>query len=399
MTRTCSSRRSRRRSGSKSEPGRDLVESRRRAPAREARAAARSTTPSTCCPRSRDEIAASPRHRRARRCSSRAVSGCSSRASTCIRCRRSRTRTASSSSSPGRGHSAPTSSASRGGRRALCAPRQPAAGARARRRAHGRLLPGAAPRAPLAAARPAQGGPRRRSAPADAAGDDRVVVRPARAGGAARSSARSPCSPAAARTRRPRPSATPTRTRFSRCSTRACFGVARSGRPRYWMLETIRELAAERLAADGEDAAASAHDTPSTTSPSRSRPTSRRTSRARCGTTSSSRSATTCGRRSPGRSTTASGSSGSSSSSRSRTTGRRTPAGGRGVGARRCWRALRRCRRASAFRALRVQGGHGEHPRRSPSSPSSTWEEALAHRPRELGDELGVAILLHRLAT
>ena len=38
----------------------------------------------------------------------------------------------------------------------------------------------AAPRAAVAAARPAQGGPRRRSAPADAACDDRVVPRPAR---------------------------------------------------------------------------------------------------------------------------------------------------------------------------------------------------------------------------
>ena len=44
-------------------------------------------------------------HRRARRCSSRAASGSSSRASTCTRCRASTTRTESSCSSPARGRS------------------------------------------------------------------------------------------------------------------------------------------------------------------------------------------------------------------------------------------------------------------------------------------------------
>ena len=71
------------------------------------------------------------------------------------------------------------------GGRALLAPGQPSAGARARRRPDRRLLAGAARRSTGAAARPAQGGPGRRSAAADAPGDDRVVVRPARSRGAA----------------------------------------------------------------------------------------------------------------------------------------------------------------------------------------------------------------------
>ena len=73
----------------------------------------------------------------------------------------------------------------------------------------------------VAAARPAQGRPRRRPAPADAAGDDRVVATtcsPTRSSG---SSPGSPSSPAAARSRRPRRSRTPTSTRSSRSSTRA----------------------------------------------------------------------------------------------------------------------------------------------------------------------------------
>ena len=76
-------------------------------------------------------------------------------------------------------------SASRVRGRALFAPGQSAACARARSRPLGRVLPGAARGAALPASRLAQGGPRRRSASADAARDDRVVVRLARAGGAA----------------------------------------------------------------------------------------------------------------------------------------------------------------------------------------------------------------------
>jgi hypothetical protein len=60
--------------------------------------------------------------------------------------------------------------------------RQPPARHRARRREGARALAEADRGAAFAAARPAQGRARCRSAPADAARDDRVVVRPARAG-------------------------------------------------------------------------------------------------------------------------------------------------------------------------------------------------------------------------
>ena len=64
------------------------------------------------------------------------------------------------------------------------------------------------------------------------------------------SSRGSPSSPAAARSRRPRRSATPTSTRSSRSSTRASSALREGGR--FWMLETIREYAAERLEESGE---------------------------------------------------------------------------------------------------------------------------------------------------
>ena len=68
----------------------------------------------------------------------------------------------------------PTFTAELGGRRALHATRRASARDRARRRPHGRLLDRAAARATVAASRPAQGRSRRRSPPADAAGDDRM---------------------------------------------------------------------------------------------------------------------------------------------------------------------------------------------------------------------------------
>ena len=82
-----------------------------------------------------------------------------------------------------------------------------------------------------AAPRPAQGLSRRRSTAADAARDDRVVVRPPLRRRAARSSAASPSSRAAAPTRLPRRSPRPTPTPCSRCSTRASCASAthRSG--------------------------------------------------------------------------------------------------------------------------------------------------------------------------
>ena len=74
----------------------------------------------------------------------------------------------------------PSLQTSPAGRRALRAPGQPAARARARGGTYGRLLAGAAPRAAVPETRPAQGGTRRRPAPANAPRDDRVVIRPAR---------------------------------------------------------------------------------------------------------------------------------------------------------------------------------------------------------------------------
>ena len=68
------------------------------------------------------------------------------------------------------------------------------------------------------------------------------------------------------------------------------------GQTRYWMLESIRELAAERLAAAGEDVELQAPARRALPRTSRGRPTSRRTSRGRSVTTSSSPSATTCAR-------------------------------------------------------------------------------------------------------
>ncbi len=129
--------------------------------------------------------------------------------------------------------------------RELCrAPRQPAAGGRAGGRAGERALAGADPRAALAAPRPAQGRARRRSPPADAAGDDRVELRPVSTTRSSASSRASPCSRGG-------------------CTLEAAEEVAeadldtlqslvdksllRHSDERFWMLETIREYAAERL--------------------------------------------------------------------------------------------------------------------------------------------------------
>ena len=110
------------------------------------------------------------------------------------------------------------------------------------------LQPRAAPRAALAASRPAQGRPRRRSAPADPASDDRVVVRPADARRSSALFARLSVFAGGCTLRgrgagrRRRPGHAPVAPRQEpRPQARS------SGEPRYWMLETIREYAAERL--------------------------------------------------------------------------------------------------------------------------------------------------------
>ena len=110
------------------------------------------------------------------------------------------------------------------------------------KRSHAR----ADPRAPLSAARPAQGRPRRRPSPADAESDHRVVLRAALAPRSSSSSRVSPSSPAAARWRRPRRSATPTSTRCSRWSRRACF-ASPTGATGCWR----RSASTQRAARDG----------------------------------------------------------------------------------------------------------------------------------------------------
>ena len=85
-------------------------------------------------------------------------------------------------------------------------------------------------------------------------GDDRLVVRPARRGRAGSCSRGSACSAAAARSRRRRPSATPTSTPLASLLDKSLLRrrTGRLGEERYWMLETIREFALERLEAGRE---------------------------------------------------------------------------------------------------------------------------------------------------
>ena len=206
-------------------------------------------------------------------------------------------------------------------RRALQSPRQPSTCARAGGGAHGRISARAAPRdgsrsgstcsRPVATRIHASRRSERRSN-----GRTTCSSRPSRG-----CFAGSPSSPADAPTTRLSSSAGQIPTRFRRSWTRACFAAARTTRPRYWMLETIRELAcgAARLGGRGRSRSAEARGA----LPRRLRAprTSTRRRQARSGTTSSSPSATTCARHSRGRSMPASVNSGSSSSSRSRTGG------------------------------------------------------------------------------
>ena len=116
----------------------------------------------------------------------------------------------------------------------------------------GLLSPARDRRAPGRRARRARRGAARRArAPADAARDDRLEPRPARATTSRRASRASRCSPAARRSRRPRRSPAPTSTRSTASSPRACSCAAgsRTAPTRLGMLETIRAYAAERFAA------------------------------------------------------------------------------------------------------------------------------------------------------
>ena len=138
--------------------------------------------------------------------------------------------------------------AERGGRRALRTPGQPAPRGRACRRPREGALARADPRAPVAATRPAQGRSRRRSTPADAASDDRVELRPALTTRSSSSSPASRSSPAAARSKPPRRSADADLDTLQSLVEKS---LLRFTNERYWMLETIREYASERLARAG----------------------------------------------------------------------------------------------------------------------------------------------------
>ena len=133
-------------------------------------------------------------------------------------------------------------------RRALPAARQPPAGDRARRGADDRARPGGDPRARLAAPRPARGRPRRRRAAAHAAGDDRVVARPPRAAGTppVRAARRVP------RRLHPRRGRGDRRRRADVLRSLVEKSLVRRTDERYWMLETVREFALERLEESGE---------------------------------------------------------------------------------------------------------------------------------------------------
>ena len=194
-------------------------------------------------------------------------------------------------------------------------------------------------------------------------------------------------SAAAARSRRRKRSAKRISTRSRPFSTRACFRrrTGRLGEERYWMLETIREFAAERLDESTEarrrspachaermlEIAQSAHLTRTTTS--------------RSGCRSSSPRSRTCEQPSTGRPTKTS-SSHSNSSSLSRTSGTSTLAEERSAG----WiyfhdagRVPPRLRAA----ALRVRAVRSTWTATSTAATPVRGEPALF---RELGDERGM---------
>ena len=379
------------------QPGRELAESRRRAPRRKDARSSSSTTRSTCCRPSRDEIARL-----------RDVAGPTILVTSRERLQlqgehvyavpplaRGRRRRALRRRAPAR--STPPSQASAAVVE-LCArlDNLPLALELAAARTVV-FSPGAASRAALPAARPAQGGPRRRPAPADAARDDRVVVRPARRHRAEALPRASRSSRVAVRTRPPRRSAPPTPTRFSRCSTRACSGVGRadsargtgcsrrfaSSPPRSWRrrarTDAMRRVHAEHYLAvarsanlDAEAEGQQRHDLVI------SERDNMRAALAWALETRRARARARARRRAR------------------ELLGDERPAGGSRLGC----SAARRTRPASpiacVIRALRVQGGMenilGQTDR------AKALGARLSTIARELGDEQAVAILLHRLS-
>ena len=121
-----------------------------------------------------------------------------------------------------------------------------------RRRKNRRLLSGATRRSTGAEARSAQSGPGRRS-PASKRFVRRSSGRTTFWIPKSNGSSRTLRLRRAATTRPPRSCAMPIPTRSSRSSTRASTSREEHGQTRYWMLETIRELAVERSVDAGED--------------------------------------------------------------------------------------------------------------------------------------------------
>ena len=135
------------------------------------------------------------------------------------------------------------------------APRRPPARDRARRRPGEAARAGAAPRAHRAASRSPQGRPRRRRAPCHAARHDCLELRPARA---EESSSSSPGSRSSAAARRFENAEEVCDADLDTLASLLDKSLVRrrtdpDGEERFWMLETIREFARERLDASGEE--------------------------------------------------------------------------------------------------------------------------------------------------